>query len=97
MAFDRMPVPDEQCRHLNDDGFDNRLENLAWGTQADNWVDRFRNGRWAQANKTHCANGHPYTTENVVVVNSKDRQFRRCRICLAEAKSRYLARKAAVA
>lgn len=31
-------------RHLNDNGYDNRLENLAWGTQFDNIQDSIRNG-----------------------------------------------------
>ena len=32
-------------RHLNDDPDDNRIVNLAWGTQADNMRDALRNGR----------------------------------------------------
>lgn len=31
-------------RHLNDDVYDNRVENLAWGTQKDNHNDAVRNG-----------------------------------------------------
>lgn len=31
-------------RHLNDDRDNNELENLAWGTQRDNWEDSVRNG-----------------------------------------------------
>lgn len=31
-------------RHLNDDPLDNRVENLAWGTQIDNMRDAIRNG-----------------------------------------------------
>lgn len=37
---DNLPV----VRHLNDIPDDNRLENLAWGTQADNQRDSVRNG-----------------------------------------------------
>lgn len=33
-------------RHLNDDGLDCRLENLAWGTQTDNMQDCIRNGHF---------------------------------------------------
>jgi hypothetical protein len=29
-----------QCRHLDGDQENNRLENLAWGTSADNGVDK---------------------------------------------------------
>jgi hypothetical protein len=35
----------ELVRHLNDDGLDNRLENLAVGTAYDNWHDRRMNDR----------------------------------------------------
>lgn len=31
-------------RHLNDDPYDNRVDNLAWGTQKDNMKDAIRNG-----------------------------------------------------
>lgn len=37
---DNLPV----VRHLNDDPMDNDLDNLAWGTQQDNWYDSLRNG-----------------------------------------------------
>lgn len=31
---------DMECRHLNGDPLDNRLENLKWGTRAENYADR---------------------------------------------------------
>lgn len=34
---------DMVCCHRNDDGFDNRLDNLYWGTQQDNLADKARN------------------------------------------------------
>ena len=37
------PFPTAQCRHLNDDSLDDRLENLAWGTASDNSCDMRRN------------------------------------------------------
>jgi hypothetical protein len=33
-------------RHLDDDRSNNQLENLAWGTHADNAQDKVRNGHW---------------------------------------------------
>lgn len=35
---------DHECRHLNSVKIDNRLENLAWGTKAENVQDRKSNG-----------------------------------------------------
>lgn len=47
-AFVRQPKPGEQARHLNDNGTDDRLDNLAWGSNADNMADAKRNGRILQ-------------------------------------------------
>ena len=43
-TFHREPRSGEICRHLNDNPLDNRLENLAWGTEQDNSNDAKRNG-----------------------------------------------------
>ena len=49
------PRPDGQVgRHLNDIPDDNRLENLAWGTRAQNVEDGKRNGRnYGRAGEAH--------------------------------------------
>lgn len=38
------PSPDHQVRHLNGNRSDNRADNLAWGTAAENASDRARHG-----------------------------------------------------
>ena len=35
----------EQVRHLDDDGLNNKIDNLCLGTAADNWADRRLNDR----------------------------------------------------
>lgn len=47
-AFDRPPRPGEVARHRNSIPDDNRIENLQWGTNADNAEDRERAGRTAR-------------------------------------------------
>lgn len=42
---------------------------------------------------THCPNGHPYSGENLLVVNASDGMRRRCRICKKETARRYEKRK----
>lgn len=39
------PSPDHEVRHLNGNPKDNRIENLRWGTAAENAQDRIRHGR----------------------------------------------------
>jgi protein gp37 len=43
-AFVRPPRLGEQACHRNGDPSDNRLSNLYWGTQGDNWRDRLTHG-----------------------------------------------------
>ena len=40
------PFPKAVSRHLNDDSLDDRIENLAWGTQLENMEDAERNRSW---------------------------------------------------
>lgn len=41
MAFHGVPEPGWQARHLNGDRADPRPENLAWGTQSENELDKY--------------------------------------------------------
>lgn len=59
-AFDRPAREGEVARHLNGDGSNNRLENLAWGSVSDNVQDMIRHGRHRNRERTHCPRGHSY-------------------------------------
>lgn len=59
------PCPEGmQVCHWNDDGLDNRLVNLRYGTASANRVDRIRNGRDHRINQTHCIRGHEFNKLN---------------------------------
>ena len=53
-------------------------DHLRVGTQADNMQDKLRRGRYrnSHSDKTHCPQGHEYTTENTY-------RYRKSRICRA--------------
>lgn len=65
-------------RHLDDRKDNNRLTNLAYGSQGENMRDIVRNGNHADAKKTHCPQGHPYAGENLRIRNNGNRQCRTC-------------------
>lgn len=67
------------ARHLDDDHDNNRLSNLAYGTQSDNSFDAVRNGVHPYARKTHCPKGHPYEGDNLYVTANGNRKCRACR------------------
>jgi hypothetical protein len=77
MAFIPNPALLPLVRHLDDDRRNNTLSNLEWGTPADNEVDKVRNGRCHNSNKTHCKYGHEYSDINTVVRSGS----RKCRTC----------------
>ena len=43
-AFVGLAPGSRECRHLDGDPSNNRLENLRWGTSAENYADRVRHG-----------------------------------------------------
>lgn len=65
-------------RHLNGDQTDNRPENLAYGTVAENNRDMVAHGTHACAAKTHCKWGHEFTPEN-----TKRNSTTGSRVCIA--------------
>lgn len=79
------PAPDGmECRHLNGDGHDNRVANLAWGTHSENVQDTLAHGRHNKASTTRCPHGHPYDEANTYVwINPKTGgRARMCRTCI---------------
>ncbi|WP_052459590.1 HNH endonuclease [Tessaracoccus massiliensis] len=70
-----------ECCHRNDDPSDNRVENLYWGTRADNMLDRVANGKHHMARRTHCKHGHEYTPGNTFYNPSKSATTRLCKRC----------------
>ena len=72
--------PGEEVRHYDGDNFNNRLENLRWGTRSQNMEDAVRHGRNPSARKTHCIRNHEFTEDNTIW-HGPDKRWRRCRTC----------------
>lgn len=55
LAFVGPPAAGQETRHLNGNPGDNRLDNLAWGTAAENTADRIRHGTHVRGEDSHFA------------------------------------------
>jgi DNA-binding CsgD family transcriptional regulator len=70
-AFHPRPSPYHECCHNNGVRTDNRLENLRWGTRAENSADRIAHGTVARLAGTR-APTHKLSAEDVRMIRSSD-------------------------
>lgn len=79
--------PGMEACHWNDIPDDNRLENLRWGTSAENKADMARNGGNKNRKKSHCVRGHLLASPNLRNSPSKPdgRECLSCRRATARA------------
>ncbi len=63
----------QECRHLDGDRLNNRLDNLTWGTPSENRLDQVKHRTHHNTVKSKCPQGHRYD------MYSGGR--RRCRTC----------------
>ncbi|WP_168714674.1 NUMOD4 motif-containing HNH endonuclease [Streptomyces sp. A0592] len=80
LAFLGPRPPQAQVRHLDGDRLNCSAENLAYGTHSDNLLDAVRHGTHPTASRTHCPQGHEYTSENTRVTPSRP-NARYCKAC----------------
>jgi hypothetical protein len=93
------PRPDGMViRHLDGNPANNRLDNLAYGSQSENLFDAVRHGTNVNAGKTHCPKGHPYSGDNLQIGKKKNgNTYRLCRICKIVSNQKSEARRRAAA
>lgn len=76
------PRPDgAEGLHWDDDGENNHVNNLRWGTRSENLTDAVRNERHKWAKRTHCAHKHLLRTPNLVRADLSRDNRRRCLAC----------------
>lgn len=75
MTFARKPFPGEECRHLDGNPANNRLDNLSWGTRQENADDKKRHGTQPIGEKTGT---HKLTIQDVITIRKlyKNRSLR---------------------
>jgi hypothetical protein len=76
------PLPSGmETRHINGVGWDNRLENLAYGTHLANEADKRRHGTHHLSKRTHCPRGHLFDEANTYIYRHATGVARVCRTC----------------
>lgn len=75
------PLGKNLTLHGDGDPTNNSSLNLRWGDSRDNAADSERHGTVPRINsfKTHCPQGHEYTSENTYIIPSTG--SRSCRVC----------------
>jgi len=68
MAWIGMPKNGQEARHFNDIPYDNRIENLAWGSRIENVADKRKNGRIPIGEKSP---SHRLTNEQVMDIRKR--------------------------
>lgn len=77
LAFRGAPEQGQEGCHFDDNPKNNRLSNLRWGTRSENTLDKVRNGKHHNAQKSVCKHGHALDGANVKARGNK----RGCRAC----------------
>lgn len=70
-----------ECRHLDGDPANNRLENLKWDTRAENTKDRTRHGKHNTGNRERCPKVHVLGGENSYPNKQGTGRRGNCRVC----------------
>lgn len=84
-------------RHLDGDGMNNNLSNLAYGTPSENQFDQVAHGVHIHASKTKCSHGHPFDERNTYITKAGARACRTChRLNARMARERQLLRAAGI-
>lgn len=73
------PDADMECCHADDNGLNNDLRNLRWGTSLDNSADMRKRGGHGNTKKVRCKRGHLFAGPNLKP--GAKPQYRQCRSC----------------
>lgn len=83
-AFHGPPPEGHVVRHLNGVPYDNRSDNVKWGTPQENSNDSKRHGVLVESLKTHCRYGHTYSEKNTAIIKTPTGLGRQCKQCTSD-------------